>query len=301
MLTKSKTQNLLEFVQAPTGRVDRTAGVIRGVKILGRTSKNGREYSPQAMRQAATIYEGLGVNLNHPSKATPNVSRAVEDGIGWLENVTVKADGVYGDLAVLKSHPRAAAIFEFAERNPGRFGLSHNAAGEVVQRNGKAVVESVASVRSVDLVQNPATNTSLFESQDHMPNHRTMRSEREILVDIAKASRRLLESQPPVNGRHMALRYGVNRRGQMRTLQEADGELIKAEAAAVGLPSKPVESMSVEELEKYIAMLQEILSGKTTTAADPEPIEGKGWVSSPDDIKAPRDGITPSVLAARYR
>lgn len=164
---RPQSQELFEHIQAaPTGRIDRANGVIRGVKILGRSSRNGREYSTEAMQEAAKLYEGVAVNLNHPSRATPNASRPVEDGIGWLENVRVRADGVYGDLAVLKSHPRAESIFEFAERNPGRFGLSHNAAGNVVTRNGRQIVESVDAVRSVDLVQNPATNQSLFESEE---------------------------------------------------------------------------------------------------------------------------------------
>jgi hypothetical protein len=161
-----RTQNFIEQTYQ-TGRpaIDRAAGVIRGVKILGATSKNGRDYSSRALREAAEIYEGLGVNTNHPSRATPNVSRTVEEGVGWLENVTVKPDGVYGDLHVIKSHPLAETLFEVAERKPDRFGLSHNAAGDVVERNGRRIVESIKSVRSVDLVQNPATVNSLFESE----------------------------------------------------------------------------------------------------------------------------------------
>ena len=163
----NRTQNLFEATfQTTPPAVDKEAGVIRGVKILGQTSRNGREYSPQAMRQAAALYEGIGVNTNHPSRATPNVSRTIEEGVGWLENVTVKPDGVYGDLHVIKSHQMANSLFEIAERKPDRFGLSHNAAGDVAKVGNKSLVESVKSVRSVDLVQNPATVKSLFESED---------------------------------------------------------------------------------------------------------------------------------------
>lgn len=162
-----KLQNFTEETyQTTKPTVDRDAGVIRGVKILGRVSRNGREYSETALREAAAIYEGLGVNTNHPNRATPNISRTVEEGIGWLENVTVKPDGVYGDFNVIKSHHMANSLFEVAERKPDRFGLSHNASGDVVERGGKPLVESIKSVRSVDLVQNPATVNSLFESED---------------------------------------------------------------------------------------------------------------------------------------
>ena len=72
---------------------------------------------------------------------------------------------MYGDLNVIMSHPLADTLFEVAERKPNRFGLSHNAAGDVVERNGRRIVESIKSVLSVDLVQNPATVKSLFESE----------------------------------------------------------------------------------------------------------------------------------------
>lgn len=145
-------------------QVDRDAGVIRGVKILGRVSANGREYSTTALRQAARCYEGLGVNMNHPDRGHPHLERPVQDGFGWLEGVQVQDDGVYGDLHFLKSHAMAGPICEAAERRPDRFGLSHNATGNVVERDGKRIVESIEQVRSVDIVQRPATTQGLFES-----------------------------------------------------------------------------------------------------------------------------------------
>ena len=183
-----RTQNFIEQTYQ-TGRpvIDREAGVIHGVKILGASSKNGRDYSPQALRDAAAIYEGLGVNTNHPNRATPNVSRNVEEGVGWLENVTVKPDGVYGDLHIIKSHALAETLFEVAERKPDRFGLSHNAAGDVVERNGRRIVESIKSVRSVDLVQNPATVHSLFESEAPVVRRRL----KDVLQQLPAGSRRL--------------------------------------------------------------------------------------------------------------
>ncbi len=180
--------DLLEYVAANPGKVDRDAGVIRSVKILGAVSKNGRQYSPQALREAATFYEGLGVNANHPSRETPNINRMVQEGVGWLENVTVKPDGVFGDMHVIKAHPLAGALFEVAERKPDRFGLSHNASGECVTRQGKTIVESIKSVRSVDIVQNPATNHSLFESVETM-SKQSAKSQIQAITANKKAGR----------------------------------------------------------------------------------------------------------------
>jgi hypothetical protein len=157
---------LLEVTFSEHHTVDRDAGVIRGVKVLGRQSRNGREYSDRALSDAAGFYQGIAVNLNHPERREPALERPVEAGFGWLEAVEVRSDGVYGDLHYLKSHGQAAVITEAAERNPRRFGLSHNAEGTLVRKEGKTIVESVEKVRSVDIVQNPATSNGLFESEE---------------------------------------------------------------------------------------------------------------------------------------
>jgi hypothetical protein len=59
-------------------RVDREAGVIRGVKVLGLESRNGRTYLPEALAQAAQLYEDAKVNVNHP-KGNPTGPRDYQD------------------------------------------------------------------------------------------------------------------------------------------------------------------------------------------------------------------------------
>ena len=166
--------SLIEITYSDTHSVDAGAGVIRGVRVLGRISRNGREYSDRALHEAARLYQGIGVNLNHADRSETTLERPVEAGFGWLEGVEVRTDGVYGDLHFFKSHPQAAMIVEAAERNPRRFGLSHHAEGRVARSGGKNVVESIERVRSVDMVQNPATNSGLFESEE-IPMHKTIR------------------------------------------------------------------------------------------------------------------------------
>src|SRR5205823_5411501 len=68
---------LLEITFSENPTVDRDAGVIRGVKVLGRTSRNGREYSDRALAEAARFYEGIGVNLNHPDRRETAIERPV--------------------------------------------------------------------------------------------------------------------------------------------------------------------------------------------------------------------------------
>jgi hypothetical protein len=154
---------LLEFVVSPCARVDREAGVIRDVKILGYASANGRRYAPEAARRAIGLYEGIRVNVDHPPAARPEAERSLASRFGVLKNVAAREDGLYGDLHYLRSHPLAEMAVEAAERMPEALGLSHNAEGRVSQSGNEAIVEEIVRVRSVDLVADPATTRSLFE------------------------------------------------------------------------------------------------------------------------------------------
>ncbi|HUE71003.1 MAG TPA: hypothetical protein VMP01_08950 [Pirellulaceae bacterium] len=144
-------------------RIDKAAGVIRGVKILGRHSANNREYSDSALDDAARLYEGARVCFDH-DRQNPHRERAVMESIGVLKNTRRKGGDVFGDLHYLKAHPNAGLLLEYAERFPRSIGLSHNADGKGSRRGGKFIVESIGRINSVDLVLNPATNNGLFES-----------------------------------------------------------------------------------------------------------------------------------------
>jgi hypothetical protein len=144
-------------------RIDRENGVIRGVRVLGKVSRNGREYSDRAMNDAVKHYEGVNVNIDHDLKNSSN--RGLAQSFGVLKKVRRDGDAVYADLHYLKSHPLAEVVLERAERFPERFGMSHASEGQAVQRGSVLVVETIERVHSVDLVLNPATNESLFESE----------------------------------------------------------------------------------------------------------------------------------------
>ncbi len=140
--------------------IDRAKGLIRGVKILGLESKNGRTYSREAIKQAVDLYEGKRVNVDHTKSGD---SRSYRDRIGKLVNVATRPDGLYGDLHVNPQHMLAEQLFWDAENSPESVGLSHDVSGRVVRRDGKPVVEAINVVRSVDLVADPATTAGLFE------------------------------------------------------------------------------------------------------------------------------------------
>jgi hypothetical protein len=188
-------------------RVDRDAGVIHNVRILGRVSKNrydpgtdSTEYTVACMEQARPLYEGAKVNIDHKMK--PNERSAI-DGFGKLQNVRYLNDSLIGDLHYLKSHRLAESVVEDVERKLGVYGLSHHAVAgaETIDRKGRRlVIESIASVKSVDLVQDPATNRTLWEST--MPT-------------TATPFRTLLES--------LTKKHTPAQRQAVRTLLEMDG------------------------------------------------------------------------------
>lgn len=176
-----KTSNLLEESilfedsQGKALRVDREAGIVYGVKILGIESRytNGkvrRRYSRAALESAAKMYNGMGANTNHPDRKTPEASRAVQEKFAWFEDTEVRSDGTYGNVHCLLKHDFTPVFLEAAERNPRMFGFSHNAYGpEEKGRDGIPVVVDIEQVNSIDCVERPATTRGLFESQEEEP------------------------------------------------------------------------------------------------------------------------------------
>lgn len=173
-------------------RVDEEAGVIRGVKVLGKRSDNGRVYSDEAMQQAAAMYEGCRVNVDHDLSGSP---RRMADHWGVLRNVQMRDGSVYADLHYLKQHTETPALIERAKRFPESFGLSHTATGDTSRgKDGTVVVETITEVESVDVVTVPATNKGLFESRSSKMKTTTVRRVlKEAAGKDARRLRRLIE------------------------------------------------------------------------------------------------------------
>lgn len=164
------TTKLREYASNPAG-LDWKPGLVKGCKILGWESKNGRRYRREAGRRARGLYERKDVYLNHadPGDRKP---RRVEDKFGWFENVTDREDGLYGDFGYNTGHPFAPAFEGWLRNNPSAIGFSHAADGDVRRgTDGIDEVCEITAVDSIDLVANPATTKGLFESTGNMePN-----------------------------------------------------------------------------------------------------------------------------------
>ena len=192
----------VEQLAAGQSRVDREHGVIRGVKVVGLRSRNRArvlgflpgqwgdaadkpyEYSLEALRQAVSLYENASVYSDHPQFGYDDQGRRVmpppdvrsnRDLVGWLENCHVvetgnpDVDGIYGDFHLVKTHELAAGIFEIADRNASKLGLSHEALwNDPKVVDGRIVLNRIDEVFAVALVSvRPGTTNGLFESESN--------------------------------------------------------------------------------------------------------------------------------------
>lgn len=298
----SKTRQLTEAFTAsppdgPALKIDRAAGVIFGVKVLGRESRNryerdsdGTEYSPACMASAVALYEGMKVRLNHPDRKTPDAARDARDNFGVLRNARVEGSDVRADLHYLKAHQLAESVAEDVERKLGVYGLSHNATAgrERFDRTArKLVIESLASVRSVDLVDRPATTRNLWESE--------MGTETTTL-------RALLEGRKP--------KLSAPRGKWLTRLLEDDSMTDAVGASVDGAPTDPDEALNAgfraavmavfdsdmplaDKKKKIIELLttQDKLLG-TDEPADPTPAGSEANVTESQQTEADRNELT---------
>lgn len=154
-------ERIAEYADSRGVALTAEEGVIRGVKILGLASKNGREYLPAAVREARALYEGAKVNVNHTK--TGAEPRDYRDRLGTVKNVRETADGLYADLHYNPKNPVAEQLAWDAAHAPENVGFSHVVDAQTARRGGRLVVESIKRVQSVDLVADPATTQGLFE------------------------------------------------------------------------------------------------------------------------------------------
>lgn len=218
----------LQFLEGTgAAKVDREAGILRGVKLIGHDSKNGRSYPPATLRAAVSHYEGARVNVDHPDGA-PGKPRRVADRMGIVTNARyVEGHGVFADFKFNPKHALTEQVLWDAENNPSAVGFSHNATLRIgPKRNNRTVVEEVVGVRSVDLVADPATTASLFEhdaSDGDPPESETdeMTLENVTIEDLKKTRPDLVS----------ALESQSNETSELESLRE-ELAAVKAEKAA---------------------------------------------------------------------
>lgn len=287
----------------PTSRVDRDAGIIRDVMILGQRSANGRTYTADAMYAAAKLYEGVSVYIDHQSEGR----RSYRDKIGWLTAVSYRDGALRGDLRINPAHPLASQLLWDAEHHPSAVGLSHDAEGRVVARDGQTIVEAIESVRSVDLVAEPATTSSLYEDRA-MPADVTTPPTADAattaaapdpldalyqsltLDDLAAKRPDLLDAHKKQIQQEIAAPMG-DLKTQLQALQakldeymsaeQADQQMAEAKLDPARVPPRLREAIRRERNATRRAALIEEVRRLTQTG----PIATSGWPTDANDIK----------------
>lgn len=289
---KTATAKLVRLLESiPSGsslRVDRDAGTIFGVKILGRSSPNrhglrnveGTDYTPEALAGAVRLYEGIKVNCDHPQRETPGADRSALDRLGKLVNVRMEQGEIYGDLKLLKSHPMAARLFEAAESMPDLFGLSHNALGRGEVKDGRYRIAELVEVRSVDVVADAGTTRSLFESKE-APMKRKLRALLESSKAAPKLKRRLLE---------MADEGYMTDMADMETAPEAadTGDWKQSLVDAIG---KLVSSDSPEDHDMARKIMNMLKPATASTSSDTTADTTESDDSDDDDDKEEKETV----------
>lgn len=162
-------------LSASAPKVDRDAGLVRGVKYLGPQSTNRQadgtrnRYPLAFRRKARTLYESAPVFVDHPPQNTPGAERSWRDRIGTLAPTHEDESGSYGDLRLNRGHPRYDQVMWAAEHDPAQLALSHNARAKGTVHGEWWDAEEPTSVRSVDIVAAGGTTRSLFESAQETP------------------------------------------------------------------------------------------------------------------------------------
>jgi predicted nuclease with TOPRIM domain len=112
-----------------------------------------------SLEKALTLMQsapnGVKVKLNHGS--------GLENVVGFARNPRITEDKLVADLHLLKSSPHYGLIKEMASEAPDQFGVSLAFYNETEEIEGKQFIRPI-SVKSADLVGEPAANASLFEA-----------------------------------------------------------------------------------------------------------------------------------------
>lgn len=195
------SESIVEYVSSASAQVkiDPQRGILHGVKILGNESRNGRYYPDETLRESIVLYENAKVNLNHPEN-DPKSPRQYQDRLGYINSVHLKEGrGLYADFHFNPKHALAEQLLWDAQNSPENVGFSHNVEAILKRENDRIFVEKIVSVRSVDLVADPATTSGLFECHVDTDSCSTLKNE-ETEMPQGKSEDSEIQEQGVANG-----------------------------------------------------------------------------------------------------
>jgi hypothetical protein len=253
-LAESRDTALIEA--RPAGRLNpgalkRDLNIIEGTVLITALSQNGagkggRRYSDQALKQIASMAEGLPAYLNHVAPEQAFKPRDVKDLIGVHRNVRYypREGKITSDLHVMEH--QAPLVFGIAEKLGDHIGNSLVSRGLVQMEGETEVVKEVLAVRSADIVSDPATTRGLFESRQDLadPFGALIAEIRESLTAHTEDTRMDLAAilahlkATPSDQKALAEHFGL----VLKTDVEAEVKPLKEEKAALVARAEKAES-----------------------------------------------------------
>jgi len=141
--------------------VDLPNRLVLNVALAGQLSRNGYQYTEEALAAAAKLYDNKPVFLDHASIRGRPLERSTRDLVGSIINPRFVSGRIRGDIRVLESESGALFLKLVEAQTPG-VGMSHVVLAE---RSGDGkLVQKISDVISVDVVVNPATTRTFTES-----------------------------------------------------------------------------------------------------------------------------------------
>lgn len=224
-------------------KVDRKAGRISEVKLLGRESLNGRRYTDRAMEKAAKLYPGKPIYKDHTDN--PGEVRGALEEIGVVAEAYFdrERDGVFGPVDCFLESEGGRRMLEQAEKAPHLFGMSHDVEANLSTVNGITEVADIVSVTSVDAVKRPATTKTLHESE----------------TQTMKLSK-FVESVKPADPFHAILTEAAKTRGDFEVQEKATPQsVVQAMLAEQAKPAPPKQEPVKESTLSVTAETDKVL------------------------------------------
>jgi hypothetical protein len=296
-----KPERLVESFDFRGSTVDRENWIIKGVKVLGRTSRNGRVYEDAAIKDSSVLCENLPVTVRGGHNRE---DRDYHSQNGQLRNGTARSLGTdkaasYYDWHLNPADELTEKICYDAEHFPENVPLSHEVSvyqGEV-DEGGILHVERLIEVDGVAAVYRGGTNRSLFESETVQMDLKTLKTQHAELVeqlrteilaeDTAKneltvAQKELAKVVAEKESLQEKLNEVESTLSEYRAVEERAAKQKHIHEAAKEVLGSAVSERLVESLlplgeEQIREVLAEIKASKTANVSQPEP-----GVSTPD-------------------
>lgn len=293
---------------------DGAGRIWRVVMIRPGRSRNGWEYPPDVLTEAAHLYEGARAFDGH---RTPDEKRrsSITGLVGWFTNVTARPDGALeADFTLAESAAQHRSLFLDAWRNqrPHMFGFSHDVRAAVNRTTGR--VSRILGVNSVDVVADPSAGGQIEtlvaggepEEREHpMAGDQTI--DQAAADDVPATDERAVQPtatpEPPQPAPAPTAEQAVTETVEQPVSAAVGRMIFRSETTAAGLPSSVVDSLaesmqfgavSAEHIERRVAEAASMWS--TMAGAFPAPLPGQGNADGVTVTEAEHDKLVTALF-----